>query len=105
MYKRQPDLYVLGSSQMEKAALAGLTNQLDDKQMADTYSEEAVHAVTYDGKVMAYPFYIETIVLLYNRYYADEAPATIDAILDLSLIHICIQPGTSCCPCLSWLPW
>lgn len=44
--------------------------------MADTYSEKAVHAVTYDGKVMAYPFYVETSVLLYNRYYADEAPAT-----------------------------
>ena len=79
-----PDLYVLGSSQMEKAALAGLTDQLDDKQMADTYSEKAVHAVTYDGKVMAYPFYVETSVLLYNRYYADEAPATIDAVLDYS---------------------
>ena len=79
-----PDLYVLNSSQMEKATLAGLTNQLDDKQMADTYSEKAVHAVTYDGKVMAYPFYVETSVLLYNRYYADEAPATIDAILDYS---------------------
>lgn len=33
---------------------------------------------------MAYPFYVETSVLLYNRYYADEAPATIDAILDYS---------------------
>lgn len=35
-------------------------------------------------KVMAYPFYVETSVLLYNRYYADEAPATIDAVLDYS---------------------
>ena len=58
-----PDLYVLSSSQMEKAALAGLTDQLDDKQMADSHSEKAVHAVTYDGKVMAYPFYVETSVL------------------------------------------
>ena len=77
-----PDLYVLGSSQMEKAALAGLTDQLDDKQMADTYSEKAVHAVTYDGKVMAYPFYVETSVLLYNPAYVESAPQTIDEILN-----------------------
>ena len=49
-----PDLYVLSSSQMEKAALAGLTDQLDDKQMADTYSETVsyTHLVILHGAMI-----------------------------------------------------
>ncbi|MCD8361474.1 MAG: extracellular solute-binding protein [Lachnospiraceae bacterium] len=76
-----PDLYVASSSQLEKAYLAGLASRLDDDGIAEEYSEKAAHAVTYDGETVALPFYIETCFLLYNRYYTEEAPATIDDIL------------------------
>lgn len=79
-----PDVYVASSALLEKAALAGLTVPVTDEGLEDTYSEKAVQAVTYDGTVVAIPFYIETCFMLYNRYYVDpdEVPSDIDGILD-----------------------
>lgn len=78
-----PDVYVASSALLEKAALAGLTTPVKDEELAETYSEKAVQAVTYNGTVAARPFYIETCFLLYNNYYvnAEEVPDTIDGIL------------------------
>ena len=76
-----PDLYITSSSLLEKAALAGLTTTLDGSRFADSYGEKALHAVTYDGKVIARPFYIETSFLVYNKNVTDQVPATIDDIL------------------------
>lgn len=79
-----PDIYVASSALLEKATLAGLTAPVTDEGLTETYSEKAVQAVTYDGAVVARPFYIETCVMLYNRYYVEpgEVPADIDGILD-----------------------
>jgi maltose-binding protein MalE len=79
-----PDLYVASSALLEKAALAGLTTTVEDTGLEETYSSKAIHAVTYDDTVRAWPFYIETCVLLYNSDYisAEEVPTTIDGILD-----------------------
>lgn len=79
-----PDVYVASSALLEKATLAGLTVPVTDEGMEETYSEKAVRAVTYDGTVVARPFYIETCFMLYNCYYVDpeEAPTDIDGILD-----------------------
>lgn len=76
-----PDLYVASSVLLEKASLSGMAQPVDDEKMEETYSEKAVHAVTYDGRVVARPFYIDTCFFLYNRYYTDQVPATIDEIL------------------------
>lgn len=78
-----PDVYVASSALLEKAALAGLAVPVTDEGLTETYSEKAVRAVTYDGAVVARPFYIETCFMLYNCYYVDpeEAPADIDGIL------------------------
>lgn len=78
-----PDVYVASSALLEKAALAGLTTPVTDEDLAGTCSEKAVQAVTYDGKPVAWPFYIETCVMLYNRYYVEdqEVPSNIEDIL------------------------
>lgn len=78
-----PDVYVASSALLEKAALAGLTTPVPDQNLAGTYSEKAVQAVTYDGQPVAWPFYIETCVMLYNRYYVEpeEVPEKIEDIL------------------------
>lgn len=76
-----PDLYVASSALLEKAFLSGMASSVEDENMEAAYSEKAVNAVTYDGKVIARPFYIETCFLLYNRYYTEQAPGTIDDIL------------------------
>lgn len=78
-----PDVYVASSDLLEKAFLAGLTTLADDKNLTEQYSEKAVQAATYAGDVIAWPFYIETCVMLYNRYYVrpEEVPADIEDIL------------------------
>lgn len=79
-----PDVYVASSALLEKATLAGLTVPVTDEGLEETYSEKAVRAVTYDGTVVARPFYIETCFMLYNCYYVapEEAPSDIDGILN-----------------------
>lgn len=76
-----PDLYVASSALLEKAALSGMAAAVGDDGLEDTYSEKAVQAVSYAGRVLARPFYIETCFLLYNRYYTEQIPETIDDIL------------------------
>lgn len=51
-----PDLYVASSALLEKAALAGLAVPVTDPDLAGTYSEKAVQAVTYGGNAVARPF-------------------------------------------------
>lgn len=78
-----PDVYVASSALLEKAVLAGLATPVTDQDLTGTYSEKAVHAVTYDKDPVAWPFYIETCVMLYNRYYVEpeEVPSDIEDIL------------------------
>lgn len=78
-----PDVYVASSALLEKAVLAGLVQSVSDAGMAENYSEKAVQAVTYDGKAVARPFYIETCFMLYNSSYVTEeqVPDTIEDIL------------------------
>ena len=64
-----PDLYVAATSQLGKAAQAGLALPAEQSQIEKTYGEKALHAVIYNGNAVAVPFYVETSVLLYNRYY------------------------------------
>ncbi|MDE7059113.1 MAG: extracellular solute-binding protein, partial [Lachnospiraceae bacterium] len=78
-----PDVYVASSALLEKATLAGLTSPVTDAGLLSSYSEKAVQAVTYDGTVVARPFYIETCFMLYNCYYVnpENVPDSIDGIL------------------------
>ena len=66
-----PDVYVASSALLEKAALAGLTTPVPDQNLAGTYSEKAVQAVTYDGQPVAWHFYIESCVMLYIRFFVE----------------------------------
>ena len=70
-----PDVYLLDSSNLEKAYLAGLASETKDAGSicnAWNFPDSAIHAVTYQGKNIAYPFYFDTSVLLYNKSYLDQ---------------------------------
>lgn len=79
-----PDLFVAGSDLLQKALYAGLV----DDQVAyseaesDNVPQKAFDAATCDGKLIGYPFYFESCFLLYNQYYAEDWPGTIDEILE-----------------------
>lgn len=73
--RERPDLYLITNDCLEKAYLAGLAKEISEQNMfrnIDFESRGAEAAVTYDGKVVAYPFYYEACALLYNKTYLKE---------------------------------
>jgi arabinogalactan oligomer/maltooligosaccharide transport system substrate-binding protein len=82
--KDYPDIYIISNDQLEKATLAGLTSEVTDRaSFADNviFPQAAINAVTYDGSVVAYPFYFETAALLYNSDYLQTMATTLGATL------------------------
>ncbi len=70
-----PDLFLITNDCLEKAYLAGLASEISYKDMfqeSDYANKGARAAVTYDGKVLAYPFYYEACALLYNKTYVQD---------------------------------
>lgn len=78
-----PDLYIISNDTLEKAYLSGLAAQITDPAgLVNTshYSDAALHAVTYENKLLGYPLYFETSIFLYNEtYLTDMAVKTIEA--------------------------
>lgn len=69
---QMPDAYVINNDELEKAYLAGLATQIQDEQQKvseGTLPGTALSAVSYNGRLTAYPFYFDTSVLLYNKDY------------------------------------
>ena len=81
-----PDLYIASNDNMEKAYLSGLAMEIWDEEgvvSLSNFPESAMHAVTYQQKILGYPFYYETSALLYNMTYLEElAKREIQAELD-----------------------
>lgn len=81
-----PDLYLITNDCLEKAYLAGLASEISRADMFQDATYEnagAKAAVSYDGKVVAYPFYFEACALLYNKtYMQDYARLQIEAEAD-----------------------
>ncbi len=78
-----PDLYIASNDNMEKAYLTGLAMEIQDEEgvvSLENFPESAMHAVTYQQKILGYPYYYETSALLYNTTYLEElAKAEVEA--------------------------
>lgn len=73
--ERVPDMYLIGSDSLEKAYLAGLATEVADTQgicNEEYFPKTALDAVNYKEKTVAYPYYYETSVLLYNQTYLQD---------------------------------
>ena len=73
--KQGPDVYMIGNEHLEKAYLSGLAAEVDDVcNICDQehFPQTALDAVTFQSKKVAYPFYFDTTVLLYNETYLQE---------------------------------
>lgn len=67
-----PDAYIINSDSLEKARLAGLASEVEDKEgvlNTQNFPEVALHAVTYQDMLLGYPFTYETAALFYNDTY------------------------------------
>lgn len=70
-----PDAYIISNDSLEKAYLAGLASRIVDEAgicTEENYPGTALHAVTYQDKLVAYPFFYETSAFLYNKTYLEE---------------------------------
>lgn len=78
-----PDLYIISNDTLEKAYLSGLAAEIKDPEGIvnnERFSDAALHAVTYEDKLLGYPLYFETSVFLYNEtYLRDMSVKTIEA--------------------------
>ncbi len=75
-----PDVFLLTNDSLEKAYMAGLATEITDPQdmvNESLFSDTALNAVTYQGEKIAYPFYYETSVFLYNKTYLEMMTQTV----------------------------
>ena len=70
-----PDLFIISNEALEKAYLTGIADEITDPEQLvkeGYFPKTALNAVTYEGKLVGYPYYFETSVLLYNKSYIHE---------------------------------
>lgn len=70
-----PDAFIISNDALEKAYLAGLTEEIKDVKGVcneQNFLKTALDSVTYKGKKVAYPLSYDTSVLLYNETYLYE---------------------------------
>ena len=79
-----PDLFVAGSDLLQKALYAGVVDaQVSySQEEEDNIPQKAFDASTCNGKLIGYPFYFESCFLLYNQYYVEDWPRSVDQILE-----------------------
>lgn len=73
-----PDLFLVTNDSLQKAYLSGIASEITDKQglvTQDSYPSVALSAVTCQDKLIAYPLYFDTALLLYNRTYLESMAA------------------------------
>ena len=76
-----PDLYLVTNDVLEQVTLTGLTDEVAPEVLTTggLFPKSALDAVTYHGAYVAYPFYFDTSVLLYNKTYLEEHAKTAEA--------------------------
>ena len=74
-----PDLFIVTNDCLEKAYLSGIATTIRDKAglvSGENFPQVALSAVTYQDHLVAYPFYYETSLLLYNRSHLENMAQT-----------------------------
>lgn len=74
-----PDVFLVENDSLEKAALSGLGMETKDPKNylnSANFPNVALHAATYDGKIMGYPLSYNTAVFLYNDTYLKQIAKT-----------------------------
>lgn len=72
------DLYLIDNDKLEQMKLAGIAaeNRLTDIYNVYNYSQTALDACTYNGKLIAFPLSYDTSFLIYNKDYVQDSALT-----------------------------
>lgn len=80
-----PDLVTWPHDRLGSTAITGLVQPIDIKQgLMDQYSESAIQAMTYDGKLYGLPYATESIALYYNKKLMKKIPKTWDELIQFA---------------------
>ena len=81
-----PDIYMIGSDELEEAYLYGLAAENTASDIYEsTVASNAVTASTYKEKMYAYPLSYNTCLFVYKNGYFETEPETLQAIIDYSI--------------------
>ena len=81
-----PDLYMIGSDQLEEAYLYGLAAENTTSDVYESsVAENAVTASTYREKMYGYPLSYDVSLLVYQNGYFETEPQTVQAIIDYAI--------------------
>lgn len=81
-----PDVYMIGSDQLEEAYLYGLAAENTASEIYEsTVAANAVTASTYKDKMYAYPLSYNTCLFVYKDGYFETEPENLQAIIDYSI--------------------
>ena len=95
-----PDLYMIGSDELEEAYLYGLAAENTASDIYEsTVAANAVTASTYKEKMYAYPLSYNTCLFVYKNGYFETEPETLQAIIDYSNEN---EPGENVEYLLEW---
>lgn len=90
-----PDLFIAGNDQLERLWLTGLASEVEDQEHFQDnhyFCQPAVNAVTYQGRILAYPFSFEAAAFLYNtddlQTMADNAGQTLEETVPGTMIDV-----------------
>lgn len=70
-----PDVFIAGNDTLERLYLAGLASEVEGQEWFEDntwFCETAIHAVTYEDKIIGYPFSFEAAAFLYNEDYVES---------------------------------
>jgi arabinogalactan oligomer / maltooligosaccharide transport system substrate-binding protein len=79
-----PDVFYQPHDRIGDIVLQGLAEPIDLGDAKDQYSETAINAVTFDGKIYGVPQVIETYGMFYNKDLVAEAPKTMDELMKIA---------------------
>ena len=81
--EEQPDVYLLGSDLLEEAYLYGIAAENPAQDIyRDCVADKAIEAASYRDKMYGYPLSYNTCVFAYQNGYFENAPESIQAIID-----------------------
>jgi maltose-binding protein MalE len=79
-----PDIIIVAHDQAAQLVASGLVAPLDLGAKAKDFSEAALKAFTYNGKLYGMPYATENLGFFYNKNLVEKAPTTWQEVYDIS---------------------
>ncbi len=81
-----PDIIITAHDQIGELVVSGLLLPMDFLTLSDRkkFTETAINAFEFNGKLYGLPYGVEAIALFYNKDYLEEAPASFEELAEIA---------------------